>query len=86
MIRPDLPAILNVGLTAYADWGTVAPIYPDVMRINTQGAPENNADLIAYVDKVSFRHPVVGRIPIANIDAPAFIEAIEQRRVDLLAD
>ncbi|MEO1512390.1 MAG: hypothetical protein AAFU70_09975, partial [Planctomycetota bacterium] len=46
MIRPDLPQSLNVGLTAYADWGSVAPIYPDMMRVNTEGTPEDNADLI----------------------------------------
>jgi hypothetical protein len=27
-IRPDLPTTLNVGLTAYADYDSVAPIYP----------------------------------------------------------
>ncbi|MEM6669490.1 MAG: hypothetical protein AAF661_09755 [Pseudomonadota bacterium] len=86
MIRPDLPQTLNVGLTAYADWGSVAPIYPDMMRVNTEGAVENNADLIARVDRIDFRRPAVGRIPIANIDAPAFIDAIETRRADLLAD
>jgi len=86
MIRPDLPQVLNVGLTAYADWGSVQPIYPDAMRVNTQGTPQNNADLIAYVDRIDFRRPAVGRIPIANIDAPAFIEAIEARRVDLMSD
>ena len=86
IIRPDLPQILNVGLTAYSDWETVAPIYPDVMRININGTPENNADLLAYVDRITFRRPAVGRIPIANIDAPAFIEAIETRQLDLMAD
>lgn len=86
MIRPDLPQTLNVGLTAYADWGSVQPIYPDMMRVNTQGTPENNADLIAYVDRIDFRRPAVGRIPVANIDAPAFIDAIDQRRADLMAD
>ncbi|MEM9765736.1 MAG: hypothetical protein AAF968_25100 [Pseudomonadota bacterium] len=86
MIRPDLPQVLNVGLTAYADWGSVAPIYPDMMRVNTEGTPENNADLIARVDWIAFRRTAVGRIPIANIFAPAFIVAIEKRRADLLAD
>lgn len=86
MIRPDLPRVLNVGLTAYADWGSVQPIYPDMMRVNTQGTPQDNADLIAYVDRIDFRRPAVGRIAIANIDAPAFLDAIETRRADLLAD
>ncbi|MEL6279988.1 MAG: hypothetical protein AAFR28_14080, partial [Pseudomonadota bacterium] len=86
IIRPDLPQALNVGVTAYADWGSVAPIYPDMMKVNTEGAPQNNADLIARVDRIDFRRPAVGRIPVANIDAPAFIDAIEVRRADLLAD
>ena len=86
MIRPDLPQILNVGLTAYADWGSVQPIYPDMMRVNTKGAAQNNADLIAHVDWFRFRRTKVGRIPVANIDAPAFIEAIEERRKDLMSD
>lgn len=86
MIRPDLPQVLNVGLTAYADWGSVAPIYPDMMKVNTEGTPQNNADLIARVDRIEFRRPAVGRIAIANIDAPAFLDAIEVRRADLLAD
>ncbi|MEO1474455.1 MAG: hypothetical protein AAFS03_11075, partial [Pseudomonadota bacterium] len=78
--------MLNVGLTAYADWGSVAPIYPDMMKVNAEGTPENNADLIARVDRIDFRRPAVGRIPIANIDAPAFIEAISARRADLMAE
>lgn len=86
MIRPDLPRVLNVGLTAYADWGSVQPIYPDMMSVNTKGTPENNADLIAYVDRIDFRRPAVGRIAIANIDAPAFLEAINIRRADLFRD
>lgn len=86
IIRPDLPQILNVGLTAYSDWGSVQPIYPDMMRVNTKGTPENNADLIARVDWIRYRRPIVGRIAIANIDAPAFVDAITKRREDLLSD
>lgn len=86
IIRPDLPEVLNVGLTAYADWGSVAPLYPDMMTVNINGTPENNADLIAHVDRIEFRRPKVGRIAIANIDAPAFLDAIETRRADILAD
>lgn len=86
MIRPDLPETLNVGLTAYADYGSVAPIYPDFQRYNTQGAVEEKADLIAYVDSFALRRPTTGRIPIANLDAPDFLEAITARRADLLSD
>jgi hypothetical protein len=86
IIRPDLPELLNVGLTAYADYDSVAPIYPNFHLYNTQGAPTQNADLIAYVDSFDLRRPATGRLPIANIDAPAFIEVIAQRREDVLAD
>lgn len=86
MIRPDLPKVLNVGLTAYADYGSVQPTYPNYQLYNTKGAPKNNADLIARVDWIKFRRPKIGRIPIANLDAPAFIDAIAERRADLTAD
>lgn len=56
------------------------------MRVHTEGTPESNADLIARVGWIAFRRPAVARIPIANIDAPAFIDAIETRRADLMAD
>ena len=86
MIRPDLPQVLNVGLTAYADYASVQPIYPDYQRYNTQGAAAENADLVARVDRIAFRRPATGRLPIANIDAPAFIEVIARRRADVLSD
>lgn len=86
IVRPDLPRTLNVGITAYADYASVQPIYPDFFRYNTEGTPKNNADLIARVDYVTFRRPVTGRIPIANIDAPDIIPAIAERRADILSD
>ncbi|MEO1193561.1 MAG: hypothetical protein AAFY02_17510 [Pseudomonadota bacterium] len=86
IIRPDLPLVLNVGLTAYADYGSVAPTYPNYQLYNTEGAAAENADLIAYVDSFHLRRPTTGRLPIANIDAPAFLEAIAQRREDVLSD
>lgn len=87
-IRPDLPHTLNVGLTAYADYGSVAPTYPNYNIYNTQGAPRQNADLIARVDWIRFRTPATGRFPIANIDTPATFgrPVIDARRADLLAD
>ncbi|MEO1016494.1 MAG: hypothetical protein AAFY56_02195, partial [Pseudomonadota bacterium] len=86
IIRPDLPHVLNVGLTAYADYASVQPIYPDYQQYNTEGAAAENADLIAHVDSITFRRPTTGRLPIANIDAPAFIDVIAMRRADLLSD
>ena len=86
IIRPDMPHVLNVGLTAYSDYDAVAPIYPDFQRYNTQGAAEDNADLIAYVDSFTLRRPTTGRLPIANIGAPAFLDVIAQRQADLMSD
>lgn len=87
-IRPDLPHTLNVGLTAYADYGSVAPTYPNYNVYNTQGAPTQNADLVARVDWIRFRTPATGRFPIANIDTPATFghPVIDARRTDLMAD
>lgn len=86
IIRPDLPLVLNVGLTAYADYDSVAPTYPNFQLYNTEGAPTDNADLIAHIDSFDIRRPATGRLPIANIDAPAFLDVIAQRRDDVMAD
>jgi hypothetical protein len=86
LIRPDLPRVLNVGLTAYADYGSVASTYPNFHVYNTQGAPTQNADMVALVDWITFRRPQTGRFPIANIDAPAHLEAAAARRADLMAN
>ena len=78
--------MLNVGLTAYSDYDSVAATYPNYQLYNTEGAPTENADLIAHVDSIAFRRPATGRLPIANVDAPPVLEAINQRRADLFAD
>jgi hypothetical protein len=81
-IRPDLPAKLNVGLTAYADWDSAAPIYPDFRRYNTQ-APAQNADLVAYVESIDFRRPTVDRFPVATLDPKvSFMPEVSQRRLE----
>jgi hypothetical protein len=81
-IRPDLPARLNVGITAYADWDSAAPIYPDFKRYNTQ-APAMNADLVAYVERIDFRRPTVDRFPVATLDPRiSFMPEVSQRRWD----
>ncbi|MEO0842350.1 MAG: hypothetical protein AAFY21_00470 [Cyanobacteria bacterium J06641_2] len=67
-IRPDLPQKLNVGLTAYADWDSLAANYPNYREYNEQGAATQNADLIAYVESIDFRRPVTPRFPIATLD------------------
>ena len=67
-IRPDLPQKLNIGLTAYADWDSLAADYPNYRQYNEQGAATQNADLIAYVESIDFRRPVTPRFPIATLD------------------
>ncbi|MEO0538095.1 MAG: hypothetical protein AAF215_30075 [Cyanobacteria bacterium P01_A01_bin.123] len=67
-IRPDLPETLNVGLTAYADWDSLAPDYPNYQQYNEQGASTQNADLVAYVESIDFRRPSTSRFPLATLD------------------
>lgn len=67
-IRPDLTQKLNVGLTAYADWDSLAANYPNYREYNEQGAATQNADLIAYVESIDFRRPVTPRFPIATLN------------------
>jgi hypothetical protein len=54
-IRPDMPKTLWVGVTAYADWGSSAKIYPDFETNNSKGAPTDNADLRASFDWIDLR-------------------------------
>jgi PfpI family intracellular protease len=88
-IRPDLPETLQVGITAYADWDSVAPIYPDFRKINQEGAPKQNADLKAEFASVTFRRAQAPRVPIFALDVPkgAFGEdLIKQRTAEMMAD
>jgi hypothetical protein len=81
-IRPDLPEVLNVGLTAYADWGSAAPIYPDFVRYNTE-APALNGDLVARIERIEFRRPAVDRFPVASFDVrSSFMPEVSQARID----
>jgi hypothetical protein len=81
-IRPDLPKKLNVGLTAYADWDSAAPIYPDFRRYNTQ-PPAMNGDLVAYVERIDFRRPTVDRFPVATLDPRiSFMPEVSRQRWD----
>lgn len=88
-IRPDLPATLQVGITAYADWDSVAPLYPDFRAINERGAPTQNADLKAEFAWINFRRAAAPRVPIFAMEVPegAFGEAlVKQRTAEILAD
>lgn len=81
-IRPDLPQRLNVGLTAYADWASVANIYPDFVRLNTM-EPARNADVIARIERIEFRRPTVDRFPVASFDVrSSFMPEVSQKRID----
>lgn len=81
-IRPDLPQVLNVGLTAYADWGSAAPIYPDFTRYNTE-EPALGGDLVARVERIDFRRPTVDRFPVASFDVESsFMPKVSQARID----
>lgn len=84
-IRPDLPETLNVGLTAYADWGSAAPIYPDFPRYNTQ-LPAKKGDLLARVKWIRFRRPTVERFALASFDVESsFMPDVSRERiVDLI--
>jgi hypothetical protein len=87
-IRPDLPNKLNVGLTAYADWDSMAPDYPNYKKYNEQGVKNQNADLIAYVESINFRRPKTSRFPVATL-APRFSfdpKVSEARLQDLTSD
>ncbi|MEL7495445.1 MAG: hypothetical protein AAGJ95_15990 [Cyanobacteria bacterium J06554_11] len=87
-IRPDLPETLNVGLTAYADWDSVAPDYPNYQQYNEQGASTQNADLVAYVESIEFRRPNTPRFPLATLDPSVSFnpQLSEARMQDLMAD
>jgi hypothetical protein len=81
-IRPDLPATLNVGLTAYADWDSLAPDYPNYQKYNEQGASSQNADLVAYVESIEFRRPSTPRFPIATLNpSVSFDPQLSQTRI-----
>ncbi|MEL6385073.1 MAG: hypothetical protein AAFQ89_21935 [Cyanobacteria bacterium J06626_18] len=87
-IRPDLPETLNVGLTAYADWDSMAPDYPNYQQYNEQGASAQNADLLAYVESIEFRRPSTSRFPLATLDPTVSFDPqlSEARMQDLMAD
>ncbi len=72
-IRPDFPMTLQVGITAYADWNSVAAVYPDYASYNKNGAPKDQADLTATFDSFSIRRPNVKKdLPIAQPISAAF--------------
>ena len=87
-IRPDLPETLNVGLTTYADWDSMADDYPNYQEYNENGASTQNADLVAYVESIDFRRPMTPRFPVATLDPRVSFEPqlSEARMKDLMRD
>ncbi|MEM8677424.1 MAG: hypothetical protein AAGF83_26730 [Cyanobacteria bacterium P01_G01_bin.67] len=87
-IRPDLPETLNVGLTAYADWDSIAADYPNYQKYNENGASTQNADLVAYVDSIDFRRPTTPRFPVATLDPRVSFDPklSEARMQDLMSN
>ena len=66
-IRPDLPETLQIGITAYADWPSVAEVYPNYEEYNVNGTSEDEGDLVAHFDYVSIESGRVKKeLPIAN--------------------
>lgn len=66
-IRPDLPETLQLGVTAYADWPSLAEIYPNYEVYNQHGTKEDKGDLVAYFDYIDMAPtPVKKELPIAN--------------------
>lgn len=55
--RPDMPAALQVGLTAYTDWPTCNGV--GVQQHNTTVIQQGNPDVIAIFDYVRYRRPAV---------------------------
>ncbi len=55
--RADFPATLQVGMTCYTDWPTVASVPPAVH--NRTVLTGGNPDLVARYDYLRFRRPVV---------------------------
>ncbi|MEM9537702.1 MAG: hypothetical protein AAGA40_18770 [Cyanobacteria bacterium P01_E01_bin.45] len=87
-IRPDLPETLNVGLTAYADWDSLATDYPNYQQYNEQGASTQNPDLLASVESIELRRPTTPRFPLATLDPRVSFnpELSEARMQDLMGD
>jgi hypothetical protein len=81
-IRPDLPSKLNVGVTAYADWDSIAQMYPDFRRYNTS-PPAMNGDLTVRIESIDFRRPNVDRFPVATLDPKiSFMPDVSVKRLE----
>ncbi|MCZ7646946.1 MAG: PKD domain-containing protein [Planctomycetota bacterium] len=55
--RPDFPASLQVGLTAYTDWASMSGADP--YAYNTSVIAGGNPDLVAFFDYIRYRRPDV---------------------------
>ncbi len=76
-IRPDLPETLQLGITAYADWPSVAEVYPNYEEYNKNGTSADKGDLRVYVDYLELKSASVEKkIPIANFIGNEVLEKV----------
>lgn len=77
-IRPDLPETLQLGVTAYADWPSLAEIYPNYEAYNQNGTKLDKGDLIASFDYVEIKPaPIQKELPIANFIGQQVLESVK---------
>ncbi|WKN42617.1 DUF1349 domain-containing protein [Tunicatimonas pelagia] len=78
-IRPDLPETLQLGITAYADWPSVAEVYPDYAQYNRQGTPQDRGNLVARFDFISISPtPIEKELPIANLIGEQVLTSVQE--------
>lgn len=82
-VRPDLPNTLQVGITAYTDWGPVSSMTP--FEHNRTAIEGNAPDLSAAVDYFRFRRPKVPS-SMAGLDFSDPLEVTDERIIQLFAD
>ena len=62
-----MPDTLQLGITTYSDWLSVAKVYPDNESYNRYGTPDDKGDLVAYFDYIAIEPGSVEKeMPMAN--------------------
>ena len=78
-IRPDLPETLQVGITAYSDWSSLAKIYPSYEKYNVEGTLQDKGDLRAHFDYVSIEPcDIKKEVPIANFIGQQVLSTVQK--------